>query len=225
MVAPAWLPDCSDESAYPDPRSAPLVRWAWEFLRRNLEYQRDYAELIAPYYSAERGLDDELRIADGKPDPIRAMREKFGVLLPFDPADARARPLFESNLVSVRDWSASETLPRNQTAIVFDMLWPLEPQIERALSYLRGRRAWLESKGEISPEMRRNHVEKWREYLRLLDGEAAGHKTSELAAIVFPDIENVYPDYAGNRAVRTNLVAARKLRDSDWRLLAMPPEK
>lgn len=38
---PPWLPNWKDESAYPD-ASYPLRLWAWEFLRRNLEYQADY---------------------------------------------------------------------------------------------------------------------------------------------------------------------------------------
>lgn len=38
---PPWLPDWADESAYPDASHSSRL-WAWEFLRRNLEYQADY---------------------------------------------------------------------------------------------------------------------------------------------------------------------------------------
>lgn len=38
--APDWLPDWRDKSAYPKHNSK--KRWAWEFLRRNPEYQKDY---------------------------------------------------------------------------------------------------------------------------------------------------------------------------------------
>lgn len=37
-----WLPDWKDETAYPDPETTSLQQWAWEFLRRNPEYQKDF---------------------------------------------------------------------------------------------------------------------------------------------------------------------------------------
>lgn len=48
MSAPHWLPDWSDDSAYPvNYDDWPLYRWGWEFLRRNAEYQSDYAHFAA----------------------------------------------------------------------------------------------------------------------------------------------------------------------------------
>jgi len=41
-----WLPDWNDETAYPD-HGDDLGAWAWEFLRRNPEYQADYASWAA----------------------------------------------------------------------------------------------------------------------------------------------------------------------------------
>ncbi len=38
-----WLPDWRNESEYPDPKTASPQQWAWEFLRRNHSYQKDYA--------------------------------------------------------------------------------------------------------------------------------------------------------------------------------------
>jgi len=43
---PSWLPDWRDESAYED-HGDDLRSWAWEFLRRNSEYQADYANWSA----------------------------------------------------------------------------------------------------------------------------------------------------------------------------------
>lgn len=49
---PAWLPDWRDKSSYPAGLS--LVGWAWEFLRRNVEYQKDYKHYDSlPYYYPE----------------------------------------------------------------------------------------------------------------------------------------------------------------------------
>lgn len=39
-------PDWKDPSAYPDPETLTLQQWAWEFLRRNPDYQADYEKVI-----------------------------------------------------------------------------------------------------------------------------------------------------------------------------------
>ncbi|SDP76026.1 hypothetical protein SAMN05660330_03989 [Desulforhopalus singaporensis] len=40
-----WLPKWDDKKAYPSPEITPLNKWAWEFLRRNKEYQKDFYEM------------------------------------------------------------------------------------------------------------------------------------------------------------------------------------
>ena len=40
----SWLPDWRKITDYPDPKTTKGRQWAWEFLRRNPEYQRLYAE-------------------------------------------------------------------------------------------------------------------------------------------------------------------------------------
>jgi len=37
---PDWLPNWEDETKYPDPKKATGRVWAWEFLRRNPQYQQ-----------------------------------------------------------------------------------------------------------------------------------------------------------------------------------------
>lgn len=43
--APSWLPDWKDEANYPDPKYADYHQFAWEFLRRNPDYQLDFDNL------------------------------------------------------------------------------------------------------------------------------------------------------------------------------------
>ena len=43
---PSWLPDWKDETAYTD-HGDDLEAWAWEFLRRNPDYQADFARWAA----------------------------------------------------------------------------------------------------------------------------------------------------------------------------------
>lgn len=42
MSQSGWLPDWKDSDSYPQPDNTSLNAWAWEFLRRNPDYQQDY---------------------------------------------------------------------------------------------------------------------------------------------------------------------------------------
>ncbi len=41
-----WLPNWKNANEYPDPDTTYLKEWAWEFLRRNPEYQQDYSNYV-----------------------------------------------------------------------------------------------------------------------------------------------------------------------------------
>lgn len=41
-----WLPNWRDKDAYPSPQNTPMKKWAWEFLRRNKSYQKDFFNMI-----------------------------------------------------------------------------------------------------------------------------------------------------------------------------------
>ena len=57
---PPWLPDWRDESQYPDPVDTSPQEWAWEYLRRNQEYQKKYQEL-ATLLDKLLAIDTDLR--------------------------------------------------------------------------------------------------------------------------------------------------------------------
>ncbi|MBF0383932.1 MAG: hypothetical protein HQL69_23190 [Magnetococcales bacterium] len=112
-MKPGWLPDWTDPEAYPDPKKTSLQQWAWEFLRRNPEYQRDYkksctmpcyAEIEAnqsvpgglegffcnpPALPGELKIDYLDRVGTGKINDYEAsVAEKYGITsLMIDPAD------------------------------------------------------------------------------------------------------------------------------------------
>lgn len=55
MIDKSWIPDWRDENAYPKPKDLSYRYWAWEFLRRNPEYQKA-CDLI-PLNLFERGKE------------------------------------------------------------------------------------------------------------------------------------------------------------------------
>ena len=46
-TTPPWLPSWRNSKGYPS-ITAPLRQWAWEFLRRNPDYQNDLAQFSLP---------------------------------------------------------------------------------------------------------------------------------------------------------------------------------
>ena len=54
MSAPTWLPDWTDAGAYPNADDLHPEQWAWEFLRRNPDYQRTFLEKHDEATGAER---------------------------------------------------------------------------------------------------------------------------------------------------------------------------
>ncbi len=57
---PDWLPDWTKPDQYPDPKTTSSRQWAWEFLRRNPEYQRLWDELIAPHFDPKVWYNDQI---------------------------------------------------------------------------------------------------------------------------------------------------------------------
>jgi len=56
---PDWLPDWRDDSQYPHPKTTPLKQWAWEFLRRNPAYQKQWQETIEPWRRPDGNFDNK----------------------------------------------------------------------------------------------------------------------------------------------------------------------
>ncbi len=50
----SWLPDWRNESDYPAPDELPLRLWAWEFLRRNPEFQKDVDRIPVEFFKIIR---------------------------------------------------------------------------------------------------------------------------------------------------------------------------
>lgn len=59
FIVPDWLPDWRDAKLYPKPKEISLKQWAWEFLRRNPEYQKQWEETIAPWVKSDKGFDTQ----------------------------------------------------------------------------------------------------------------------------------------------------------------------
>lgn len=192
-----------DDTPEAHARCATLTRdqWAWEFLRRNPDYRRDYQAFIAIWRAleADYGTPPNRDFTKWKQDP-----RAYGPL----PGDAElAAP--EGELCTVDDervllecWMGAKwgfykfPLDPERTApgpdelswrpppqaddaieapyrvdIAFDLSLPLPPQLDAAKFRLVSRAAELRRQGLAAPKTVTNQHERWTAMLRLLDGD------------------------------------------------------
>jgi hypothetical protein len=182
---------------------APLTRdqWAWEFLRRNPDYQRDYRAFIAIWRAleADYGAPPNRDFSKWKQDP-----RAYGPLPGDTELAASAGELctgddervllecwmgakwgfYKFPLDPERSAPASDELswrppPQPDTPadapwrldIAFDLSLPLPPQLEAAKFRLVSRAAELRRQGLAAPKTVANQRERWTAMLRLLDGD------------------------------------------------------
>lgn len=192
-----------DDDAYAYCAALTRDQWAWEFLRRNPDYQRDYRAFIAIWRAleADYGTPPNRDFSKWKQDP-----RAYGPL----PGDAGLaapgselctvdddRVLLECwmgakwgfhkfPLDPARDAPAPDELswrpaPQPDTEveapyrvdIAFDLSLPLPPQLEAAKFRLVSRAAELRRQGLAAPRTVANQRARWTRMLRLFDGGAA----------------------------------------------------
>lgn len=179
-------------------------QWAWEFLRRNPDYQRDYHAFITIWRAleADYGAPPQRDFSSWKQDP-RAygplpgdveLAAPGGELCTVD--DDRVLlecwmgakwgfhkfPLAPDRIAPAHD-DLSWRPPPQPTApvdalyrldLTFDLSLPLPPQLEAAKFRLVSRAAELRRQGLAAPKTVANQRARWTQMLRLLDAEAAG---------------------------------------------------
>ena len=176
-------------------------QWAWEFLRRNPDYQRDYCAFIALWRAleADYGAPPQRDFQRWKQDP-RAygplpgdaeLAAPEGELCKID--DERVLlecwmgakwgfykfPLDPERVAPGSDELSWRPPPQAEAPveapyrvdIAFDLSMPLPPQLEAAKFRLVSRAAELRRQGLAAPKSVANHRERWTTMLRLLDGD------------------------------------------------------
>lgn len=234
-VTLGWLPNWRDQSQYLDSTASP-VDWAWQFLRRDPDYQRYWSELIAPIYNpayvdrslqrTDGGAQDDLcerrrlRLMEhGGPSSKQAIfRERFGVItIPQDPSEPIARVRFEAQSRPPLRYPPT-ALKDHELLICLNCHWPIEAQLKSVKRLLA--QEIKNEKFNKDAFRFRNRPAKYARYLRLLDTKVAGASDRDVAKVIYPDLPNVYPNYDGSRKVRYDRAVAERLRDSPWRIAA-----
>jgi hypothetical protein len=202
----SWLPDWRDASQYPPVEGTSGTRWAWEFLRRNPEYQKAYSELTHVVFhghpSDEAIMEETRRLFN--------ICERFHLIDGVRPPDPRSNedPRLSFRAAWMRSYHHNKKhpeqtfpVPEGKILIEFDLDLPLEIQFKHAKEILK--RAGVPAKKKYQPE-------KFPSYLRILDAR------TEEDPLSFEKIgEIVYPEFSEPRSTSQKAYKiARRLRNS-----------
>ncbi|MCH7793910.1 MAG: hypothetical protein IH900_02035 [Proteobacteria bacterium] len=272
-MKPDWLPDWDDAKAYPKPKDLDWGQWAWQFLRRSPEYQKDYENWQAlidtlpadcnrlpspeedirfsffdPPAKAGETYKEYLKRVGGpwrRTMVATAMPEKYGF-----------RPILERRLASERPWLECGLVPPEQEIftgvfftensfralhstpelrnykhqlqvrefeawVSFNLEWPINIQIKRVRQWLDKYQSYLKKDCGLQPIQTRNQIKKFPYYIRLLDAKASDADVKTMAACLLPEQENEHPEFRADKNIRQALSSAKRLRDRDYRFIAL----
>ncbi len=203
-VVPDWLPNWLEPADYADLKDASLQRLAWEFLRRNPEYQRDWQELGSLFDADSSRCDHSLKY-----EGVR-LAERWGISDMVDPA-SWCIPRVCTAVVEFRHRRsrvAEFELQAHQHMVIFDERTP-EREVVRAIrAQLRTRPNTIRST--------RVHRRDLITLLRILDADAAGAPNKEIIRVLLE--RHVGEPRA---TLRDKRKAAHRYRNTDYRLLAV----
>lgn len=181
-----------------------LQHWSWQFFRRNHEYRKFYADRLGPFFR-EESVDN----------PVNEL-QKFGVMLAGDPTnmDVDYIGLTLATLTEYRPaprgMHSDYTHDPERILYQFD----LNKNIDDQLAVVR--RDLKLKQNDRNREFRAS-LNRYPEYIRVLDALDVGATQSEIAKVMFPSHSG------GVAAARQNVQdfkkAAFRLRDNDYFVL------
>lgn len=221
-------------------------KWAWEFLRRNPDYIKEWGKelplefdrikilLSDPELKNEPSLEGYRKNTPESSHFVIAGHslkyfKKWGILNLVNPEQDNPFPnpfsqfqSFKHGTVKGGNFGNFNNISLgNYCSIVFDMTHPLKPQIANAQKLLLEIQKDQVKAGKIFINKPKKHKDNLIEYLRILDAKAENVSNEEIARVMFPNLKNEYPGYAGNEKVRKSLKRAEYLTKKGYREIAM----
>lgn len=209
------LPDWRLASAYP--AAAPARWWAWQFLRRNPDYQSDYAKWVADearYIADDENVD--------RPDESPFL-DRWGVIVMWNPADPDRQATPRESCLPRPIHHAVERPRLHEAVMKFDLRYPIDRQIEYAKAYLMGQVEHLQRVHEfrgstpVKLSAKGPHKRKLPEYLRALDASLEGATAREIAETLYPHLARELTRDPGMVRAEEAISRGRELSDSGYR--------
>jgi len=214
-------------------------QWAWEFLRRNPEYIKDYTWFIANWYELELryGKSPVHDNKAWKKDPLSSRKSVFdGDILPIEdwlgqkwgfykfPLEPKINAIKAAGNIAWREQPEDAIaidennltdylLHDTRIGLGFDTALPLKYQLEHARDYLVSMQQQLKKHHPEKFCTISNHRLRWTDYLRMLDGVRTDNKQT-----VAMELGYSYDE------LEDSLQHAFRLRDKDYLCLPhIPP--
>ena len=221
---PEWLPDWKDPSAYPDPKKTTDLQWAWEFLRRNKQYQADWhVEWLAHFKTQGKPLGEIIPTDDQGSRGRKYYFSTYGLYTLPDPSIARPQHLvFEPGFGEIRMYGMKKLdgepgseaiwvyekkshgsikiiLTRDQAVVSFNVTLPLQSQLKKAREHLKR----VQSIRQITPKLKRPRRDLFQSYLRMLDATGVARSHGKLPASCMATWPSLISE-SGQRSRRRN---------------------
>jgi len=238
---PLMSRDWKNEKDYSYTKNHTPELWAWEFLRRNPEYRRDWEKALSKWEknksheanSRNKTLNQNCYTKKERPRklPFENARYRWGLLEPeiidpdididihthlseFDlPIFYESGHLFNDNEFTILQATGIE---KGQVVILFDLQKPIHQQYKKVKQELLERqKEFLRGKKIIEPKNRGKQY-LWKKYLRILDAYTVKAKKKEIAQIIFPHVKNEYPECKGSKQVYSCYKLAMELANKRY---------
>jgi hypothetical protein len=222
----SWRPNWQDAKQYLT-KEASTAEWAWEFLRRNESFQTECRKLTELSNSEER-LQAQAVVTNNFKFISMAVPDYRKPLCPFTIFQSQVGPGYVRYFEGGDELgNQSQLSPDSHGKVIveFDLNQPINIQIDRIKSELIFQQSRLKKSKKILGYNKRINLEPLQRYLRILDAHYCQATTSEISAVIFPLVSNVYPDYLAKQKVADSLKAAKKYCDSDYHLIPLSTQK
>ena len=215
-----WRPDWKDDNQYPDTSKTSAQRWAWEFLRRNPNYQQDWDRYVGILKPIDERLKDGSYKKETSDNINRLFSDAYGVSPPPHPSRDNCEGIrFErSKLVAASAHTGRNVnykLSDGELLLSFDLYLPIGPQIEKARRALELHSKDFQEIHYIKTGTNPRKQQAWKRYLRLLDAESDGAKQSEMQSLIHNMVNNP------TNSVSESLKRAKAIRDGDYLRIAL----
>ncbi len=204
-----------------------LNGWAWEFLRRNLDYRKDWEKELN-YFLKKNRLLTKKEIEDDcfSLEPLLIDCGAKWWILRFVNPDTDY-PLFLDFVNShgcVYGKSQNIELLPGQVAAVFDLNLPIKRQADQMKHKLTLRQKEYKRKGIVKRRQPRTKDFCQPSYLRVLDAKAVGADNKQINSIVFKN-KRQHPDDSKyyNTVIKDAMRTIKKILDGGYRDLITGP--
>ncbi len=195
--------------------------WAWEFLRRNREYQQDWKKVLKNYYQCYTfRIAPDIEEDDFSIEPtIIDCRKKWHIASFVNPNTDYPLSLdFVACYGSVFLQSTKVDLKPEQVAVVFDLSLPIKRQVDITAKRLRQWQKLYEKRKIIKVRKPKTQSGLWESYVRTLDAKASKAKNKEIFEVLYSKTrQHPFDKDYHHTVVRDASDAAKELVDGGYR--------